>query len=235
MSAEAPKGFSDASPRVVQIPPQSGAASTMTDSQPPGTGTAVEESSKSPPVVTEDDHLNTDERDRAQWESRYSAKAKKHIRMDAVYVAVVMIATLTAILLTWRGSSFHLVAGDCTTCSQRTFNRYAYFYLGGQLGGTLFGVKYLYNVVARGWWNIDRRLWRLFSPFLSAGLALAVGALIDAGVFGLTLKATSGASYFSLGFVTGYFADSALRKMKEIADTIFGSPESHGSHLTKSK
>jgi hypothetical protein len=179
----------------------------------------------------EDDHLNTDERPKGEWESRYPMAARKEIRLEGWYVAILLGLTLIAIFLTWRGTVFAQLAGSCASCSQTTFNRYAYFYLGGQLGGTLFGVKYLYNVVARGWWNVDRRLWRLFSPFLSGGLALAVAAMVDSGILGLTTKATSGAAYFSLGFVTGYFADSALRKMKEIADTIVGSPESHASHL----
>lgn len=181
------------------------------------------------------DHLNTDERDKGNWESRYSDRAKRSIRIDAIYVAIVLALTLTALVLTWKGTLYSWIAGDCTTCSLESFNQYAYFYLGGQLGGTLFGVKYLYNVVARGWWNIDRRLWRLFSPFLSGGLAVAVGALFDSGILGLTTKTSSGSAYFSLGFIAGYFADSALRKMKEIADTIFGSPENHGGSKNLSK
>ena len=182
-------------------------------------------------VVAEGDHLNTDDRPQGKWESRYPSAAKKGIRLDGAYVGILLVLTLAAILLTWKGTIFWLVASDCTSCSPATFKRYAYFYLGGQLGGTLFGVKYLYNVVARGWWNIDRRLWRLFSPFLSGGLAFSVAALTDSGVLGLSTKAQSGAAFFSLGFITGYFADSALRKMKEIADTVFGSPEVHSGQL----
>lgn len=225
MSADAPKGLLDSAPRVLSMPPQSG---TTTPPEQPSNEMDVNHG------AVGDDHLNTDERELGKWKSRYPKEARDEIRIDAIYVAVVLTLTLLAILLTWRGTVFDFLAQDCTTCSRSALDRYAYFYLGGQLGGTLFGVKYLYNVVARGWWNIDRRLWRLFSPFLSAGLALAVGALIDAGVLGLSLKASSEASYFSLGFVAGYFADSALRKMKEIADTIFGSPEKHSNPPTGS-
>ena len=180
-------------------------------------------------IPKEVEHLNTDERPLGDWESRYSKIAQKAIKYDAAYVAFILLATLILIFLTWRGTVFDFAVSGCNACSKSTFYKYAYFYLGGQLGGTLFGVKYLYNVVARGWWNIDRRLWRLFSPHLSGGLALAVCALVDSGIFGLTTKATAGAGNLSLGFITGYFADSALRKMKEIADTVFGSPESHAS------
>lgn len=59
---------------------------------------------------------------------------------------------------------------------------------------------------------------------------MAVASLTDSGLLGLTTKAGSGSAYFSLGFIAGYFADSALRKMKEIADTVFGAPEDHGTH-----
>ena len=221
MNARAPEGREDPA-RVVKIPNNEAAIDPAPDSA-------------APPAAVETEHPNTDERNHGQWESRYSALARKHIRLDAAYVALVLALTFVVILLTWRGTAFQLLAGDCSTCEKASFDRYAYFYLGGQLGGTLFGVKYLYNVVARGWWNIDRRLWRLFSPFLSGGVALAVGALIDSGVLGLTNKVGTGSSYFSFGFIAGYFADSALRKMKEVADTVLGSPEGHSSHASKLK
>src|SRR3546814_5851912 len=86
-------------------------------------------------------------------------------------------------------------------------------FFSGVLGGTLFGLKYLYKVVARGWWNEDRELWRFFSPLLAGGLAFAVGALADAGLFGFKVgENQSAASFVSWGFIAGYFADSASRK-----------------------
>lgn len=170
------------------------------------------------------EHLNTDDRTRGDWRGRYPKEAHREIWFEARVVGGLLFITLASLLLVWRGSAFDFLAGDCTDCSRMSFDRYAYFYLGGQLGGILFGVKYLYKVVARGYWNLDRRLWRFFSPFLSGGLAVAVGALMDAGVLGLTTKASTGSSFFALGFVAGYFADSALAKMQEIAETIFGPP-----------
>lgn len=172
----------------------------------------------------EDEHLNTDNRAALDWEGHYPKEAKREINYEARVVAGILFLTFLGLLLTWRGTAFELLSGECGTCSRDAFDRYAYFYLGGQLGGILFGVKYLYKVVARGRWHLDRRLWRFFSPFLSGGLAFVVGALTDSGVMGLTVKGSSGSAYFSLGFIAGYFADSALAKMQEIADTVFGSP-----------
>src|SRR3546814_6990402 len=59
---------------------------------------------------------------------------------------------------------FAWLSQGCSTCQPMVFNRYSYLFFSGVLGGTLFGLKYLYKVVARGWWNEDRELWRFFSP-----------------------------------------------------------------------
>jgi hypothetical protein len=175
-------------------------------------------------LPNEIDGVNTDGRPQLDWKSKYEASAVSKIRFDAFYIALLLIIALSAIFLTWRGTTYTLMAYGCDTCSRLTFNKYAYFFLGGFLGGVLFAVKYLYKVVARHYWNMDRRLWRVFSPFLSGGLALVVGALIDSGVFGLTIKVASGAAYLSYGFITGYFADRAIDKMQEVAETVFGAP-----------
>lgn len=175
-------------------------------------------------VPNEIDGVNTDGRRRLDWKAKYEPEALSAIRLDAAYVAVSMVAALASVFLVWKGSAFDFLAGDCSTCSRLTFAKYAYFFVGGYLGGVLYGMKYLYKVVARGYWNMDRRLWRLFSPFLSGGMALVVGALVDSGVLGLSLKAATGAAWFSYGFIAGYFADRAIDKMQEVAETVFGAP-----------
>lgn len=178
-----------------------------------------------PPLLpNEIDGVNTDGRPHLDWGSKYERDALVQIRLDAAYIAVLMAVAFAAIFLTWNGTTYEVLVRECTACSRVTFNKYTYYFLGGFLGGVLFGVKYLYKVVARGYWNMDRRLWRLYSPFLSGGLALVVGALIDSGVLGLTSKVASGAACFSYGFITGYFADRAIDKMQEVAETLFGAP-----------
>lgn len=174
--------------------------------------------------VDEVEELNDDGREIGRWESRWPSQAKAIIRREAAYVSFVFVATLVALVFTWRGDLYSLLAAGCSTCSENKITLFAYLFLGGTLGGTLFGIKFLYKVVARGYWNADRWLWRMFSPLLSGGLAMAVGALLDSGLLGVTAKLNSGSYYFSIGFVTGYFADRALGKMQEIATTIFGNP-----------
>jgi hypothetical protein len=177
-----------------------------------------------PEPPNEVDGVNTDGRWRHDWPSKYKEEARKFIRADAWYVAVLLVLALVSIFLTWRGTTYHWLTYGCESCSSVVFKKFSYFFLGGFLGGVLFAMKYLYKVVARGYWNMDRRLWRLFSPFLSGGLALVVGALIDSGVLGLTTKIASGSAFLSYGFITGYFADRAIDKMQEVAETVFGAP-----------
>jgi hypothetical protein len=170
------------------------------------------------------DGVNTDGREQKDWKSKYDATARAEIRTDAIYSGGFLCLSLIAIFLTWRGLTYDVLTAGCSVCSRNSFNKYAYFFLGGFLGGSLFSIKYLYKVVARQYWNLDRRLWRIFSPFLAGGLALAVGACIDSGLLGLTIKSGSDSLFLSYGFVTGYFADRAIDKMQDIAETVFGAP-----------
>lgn len=177
-------------------------------------------------VQADDELINDDERKRFAWQSRYPPDARTAIWYEAAYVVSMFSGSLIAIALTWRGDLFALIG--CDQCSPFTLKRYAYFFFSGVMGGSLFGLKYLYKVVARGWWNEDRRLWRLFSPWLAGGIAFGFGALASAGLFGFAMSAApSGASFVSLGFIAGYFADSASRKMQEIANTLFGVSNNH--------
>jgi hypothetical protein len=178
------------------------------------------------PPGREDEKINDDERERFNWESRYEHDAIVRIRWEAAYVLMILVASMLGLLFTWRGDIYGFLASGCASCRSVTFNRYAYLFFSGMLGGALFGLKYLYKVVARGWWNLDRGLWRVSSPWLSAGLAFATGALAHAGLFGFDVNhSRGGASFVSLGFIAGYFADSASRKMQEIADILFGQPQ----------
>jgi hypothetical protein len=166
-------------------------------------------------------HDETDGRRRYHWVSGYPSNAQKQIWLEALFVAIILCVSLTGIFLTWNGVLESNVAcrGEC---SAQAFRRYSYFFFAGMLGSVLFGGKYLYHVVARGYWHVDRRLWRLLSPFLAASLALIVAAAIDSGILGLSFSANTHAACVALGFFSGYFADKALAKMGEIADVMFG-------------
>lgn len=172
-----------------------------------------------------EEHINTDERDKYQWKSGWCEDSKAKIRNEAIWMACLFFFSLFLILSTWTGLSFEVLKFNCTECNKEAFNKYAYMFIGGLLGGVIFGLKYLYKVVARGRWHEDRRLWRVFSPWLSAGVAIAIGTLFDSGIVGLSFTNDSNSGYFATGFVTGYFADRAIAKMQEVAETMFGPPK----------
>jgi hypothetical protein len=200
-----------------QLPPSDGAAPVDASTSVQG---ADDDPDTAPAVFDPMPRDETDGRRLHEWRSRYPKEARKEIRFEGFAVAALLIGSIVLMFVVWSG-----VLGTtlgCTICSRPAFHRYSYFFLGGILGGTLFGAKYLYHVVAKGYWNQDRKLWRYLSPLLAGMLAFIIGTLTDAGFLGLTISANKPSAFVSLGFLTGYFADKALAKMKEMAEVIFG-------------
>ena len=70
-------------------------------------------------------------------------------------------------------------------------------------------------------WNYDRRLWRLFTPHISGGLAFATLLVFEAFGTNALLAGKPGRT-FAFGFLVGLFSDNALAKLTEIAVTLFG-------------
>jgi hypothetical protein len=110
--------------------------------------------------------------------------------------------------------------------------KYGLAWLAGTLGGTLFDLKWLYHTVARQLWHMDRRLWRIFTPHISGGLAFSVVALVaSGGVRIFDAKATeSHALVVGLSFLVGYFSDNAIAKLLEVAETLFGTTRAKEKH-----
>jgi len=161
----------------------------------------------------------TDGKERYQWESSYPPEARKHIRFESLYLVLVFFASLAFLLATWKGLPCDWL--NVTGKSSQILRKYCYYISAGALGGAIFSIKYMYRVVARGYWHIDRRLWRLLSPIISLGVAFVFGALFDASILSGRTPASS-AAIVGTGFLTGYFADQAIAKMYEVAHVLFG-------------
>lgn len=112
-----------------------------------------------------------------------------------------------------------------TSASAQVFRKYSFYCFSGLLGGTVYGMKYLYRVVARGYWHEDRKAWRYMSPFIALAISFAFGALID-GKFITINNEMRASSIIGIGFLVGYFADRAIGKLHDIADVVFGQPGS---------
>ena len=167
---------------------------------------------------------STDGRQSLDWQSKYTdPAAQKAIHREACYLATLFFGAPLLILLLWLEYPRYWL---CTTDEQyRMLFVYSLAWLGGTFGGTMFDIKWLYHSVAKQIWHLDRRLWRVFTPHISGGLALVVVALISSGLLRVFDRcATESKSLvFGLAFLVGYFSDNSIAKLAEVAGTIFGS------------
>ena len=164
----------------------------------------------------------TDGRAPLDWQSKYDKNARDAIRTEAIYLGLLLFLVPTAILLLWLGLPKQWLA--LSDDRYKVFARYGTAWLAGTLGGVLFAIKWLYHTVARRIWHLDRRLWRLFTPHISGGLAFAMIALISSGLLSLFDSKASDSLRVIVGtsFLVGYFSDSAIAKLSEVAETLFG-------------
>jgi hypothetical protein len=165
----------------------------------------------------------TDNREPFDWGSKYPQEARVQIRWEAVYVAGMLLLIPTLLFVVWMGWPNLLL--NLADERYATLALYGYAWLGGSLGGTLFDLKWLYHSVGKGLWHVERRLWRILIPHISGGHAFAVIVLISSGIFRIFDSTTLSRPpvVVGIGFLVGYFSDSAIGKLNEIANTLFGS------------
>lgn len=163
--------------------------------------------------------INTDNKERYDWKTKYEKQARHEMRCEAIYIITIMLLSLILLLINWLGYFNKLLQLDANM--SKVFDYLMYFYSAGMLGGIIFGMKYFYRVIARGFWTQDRRYWRILSPWISAVISLIVGCMALAGLIN-SGKEFSYPWAVAFGFFSGYFADEALGKMYELATAIFG-------------
>jgi hypothetical protein len=176
-----------------------------------------------------------DGRKPGEWRSTYKdLDALRGIRFEARYLAVHLIVIPIFIVVLWLEYPKQLL--KLSDQKYEPLLKYGIAWLSGVLGGTLFDVKWLYHSVARKVWHLDRRLWRLFTPHISGGLAFASIALISSGLVRIfDPKAVESRSLVTgVAFLVGYFSDSAIAKLAEIAETVFGASRAKEKHVDKS-
>lgn len=177
----------------------------------------------------------TDGRELLDWRSKYvDPSARRGIWREAYYLAGWLVAVPIGMLILWLETPKVWLA--IPDPKYAPILKYGLAVLGGILGGTLFDIKWLYHSVAKQIWHEDRLLWRLFTPLISGGLAFAVVALISSGLLRIfDSKAIESRSLIiGIAFLVGYFSDSAIAKLTEIAETIFGASRARERHKDKS-
>ena len=171
----------------------------------------------------------TDGREPGNWQTRYSdPTAGRAIHRDALYLGAWLIFCLVFLVLLVLGmpQQWLSLSGKIL----QYFNLSIGAWLAGTLGGTLCSIKWLYHTVAHNMWNIDRRLWRFFTPIISGVFGFVVIIVVSSGLFGFfNPSAVDSLSFvIALGFLSGYVSDSAAGKLVEIATSIFGKTEKPG-------
>ena len=163
--------------------------------------------------------INTDGRERFDWESKYPFKARKEIFWESIYVCVIFLLSFILLFLNYLGKISFLFCLEESYIVQ--FEYLVYFSSAGMLGGTIFGMKYFYRAVARGFWTQDRRYWRVLSPFISLSIAFIIGCMSSIGIL-TSYNSSTNTWAIIFGFFAGYFADEAVGKMYDIATLLFG-------------
>lgn len=169
----------------------------------------------------------TDARERWEWKSGYSEEANKKIRFEAVYCVVLMIVSSIILLLLLTDVVMNLL--PISSSLHDTVRLLGIAWFGGTLGGAIYSVKWLYHTVGKGWWHMDRRMWRLLTPFVSAGVSFAFLALAASNLFSIVSYngLNSGYTLIGISFLLGYFSDTAVAKLAEIASVLFGTVRDH--------
>lgn len=182
--------------------------------------TGATETTQSASVQAESEtNVNTDGRKPYDWKSKYPQEARDEMLKEAIYIGAVLGVSLLGMFLNWCGV-FSCCAGEDPT-RVNAVRGIVFYFFSGLMGGTIFGLKYFYRVIARGYWSQDRKYWRIFSPWISACIALVIGCMVVVGYINAA-QTPSTATGICIGFLAGYFADDAVGKMSDVAKALFG-------------
>ncbi len=162
----------------------------------------------------------TDGRSKGTWKSFYDKEALREINWERNYLLIILGITFLSLVF------FSLFFKKCffqVKCNIDIYRPYIYSCLGGLLGGTVFSIKWLIHSVAKNFWHIDRRLWRIMTPILSMIIALIINILLELNFVSINMdNGISIYKSFGIGCLSGYFSDNAIGKMTEVAQVLFG-------------
>jgi len=168
-----------------------------------------------------------------------------------VYAGLLLIGSLVVLTQLWPWSS-----ADLTPAGTRSVTLYILFYpvgtfavgaevlllyvvlLSGIIGACVWSLYVLSSHLSAGQdFNRSWAAWYLVRPFLGAGLAVILYAILRAGLFsaGSGVDDTSVIGVSAMSFLVGLFTENAIHKLHEIADTVFGNPPSSPSAAQKAK
>jgi len=159
-----------------------------------------------------------------------------------VYAAVILVGSLGLLTLLWPWTSADLTPSTTRSVTLWVLSWKVGTYavgaevlllyvvlLSGIIGACVWSLYALsIHLSAREDFNRAWAAWYIVRPFIGAGLALVLYAVVRAGLFsaGTGVSNTSVLGVAALSFLVGLFAENAVHKLHEIADTVFGNPPS---------
>jgi len=98
--------------------------------------------------------------------------------------------------------------------------------LGGIIGGLLHSLKWFYRTIGNGEWTWDKLWWRFMNPLVAGVMGFSIFIVFRSGIQkGALTEPANGKEAliaYSVGFLTGLFADNAMGKLRDIAYVFFG-------------
>lgn len=172
----------------------------------------------------------TDGREVGEYSSHYCCCAHFQIVAELVYLGALLLTALYFLfeisksLILQENSFYPSLLGQYP--QNQVLITGIVLFLSALCGGCSFALKWLYHTVAKKLWHVDRWVWRITVPVLSAVLSLFTGAMIGSGLIPVKVEAISnplaGAAF---GFFAGYFSDNVLASLQKLAQKIFGTSE----------
>jgi hypothetical protein len=158
----------------------------------------------------------TDNRALYDFASRWPSDARRAQCREGCY--------LGALAAVGLGGLFALLICTRVTLEPKINSCIALAFSAGLLGGTVFCLKWWYHSIAKGIWNLDRRAWRIAVPWQGALVAVFVHVLFKSDLLGFLNPTALDKIHniLAFGFIVGYFSDSAIAKLAEIAESLFG-------------
>ncbi len=172
------------------------------------------------------DSFPTDGRNKYEWKTKYEQDALHAMKGEAIYLVVLMVLAFCAIIANYKG--FFAWALDVDPADIQTIKRIIYCLCAGLLGGVTFSIKIFYRAVARGLWNYDRKFWRIFSPIISLSVTSVVAVFMLDDIVNSHVYWT-----YTIGYFAGYFSETAVGKMYDIAVVLFSAPVKEGKQEDK--
>lgn len=149
------------------------------------------------------------------WKSAYPEEAWRRIRGEGIYLTCVLLAAVAvAFVMARMGAQGHPTAKKLLCCG-----------LGGITGSWIYAIRWYVKAVTGKLWAHDFIVWRLTAPFVGIFLSVSTYVIMETGLLGVTFN-QSGADAnmyaYAIGFLVGLFSDDVMKKLAEVAKTVFG-------------